>query len=180
MRTLVAIALLAAAATAAAAERPAALHTVKRDGIELRVARALTPAQVRAFYEARGFPEAAISALAKACFFTIGVINRREDKVWLAPATWQIRANGRVVTYYDLAYWQGVWQRLGVPEAKRATFRWTQLPASRDLHPGEPAAGNLVLERVDGAIDIEARFAVGRPGHDGLIRIKIPPLRCGR
>lgn len=147
-------------------------------GIEMRV-EPRAPEQISAFYEARGFPRAAIEALSKACFITVGIQNRREDIVWLEPARWQlIDAAGQPIERLSRAYWETRFEKLGVPPASRATFGWTQLPEVRDLRPGEPVGGNVTLAPARGTFTLVARFATGSDRRGPEIVVRFDNLAC--
>ncbi|HEX9628361.1 MAG TPA: hypothetical protein VGA00_15600 [Acidiferrobacterales bacterium] len=147
-------------------------------GITLSVS-VRTPEQVVAFYSARGFPENAVRALAEKCLVTVGMRHRRRDVVWLEPARWRfVDAGGREVRRLDRAYWAQRWEALAVPAASRATFGWTQLPESRDLLPGEPVGGNVVIEPPAGRFRLELRFATGADKRGPALRAVIEGLSC--
>lgn len=138
-----------------------------------------TPEQIVAFYLGRGFPEAAAGPLADVCMVTVSIRNKRQETVWLEPARWRFReTTGEAVQRLDRDYWNGLWARMGVPLAKRATFRWSQLPEVRDLQPDEPVGGNVALRRPKGAFSLEARFHTGADKRGEEIVINIPSLVC--
>lgn len=138
-----------------------------------------TPEQIAAFYEARGFPLAAIETLRSACFVTVGIQNRREDIVWLEPARWRFYdAAGNTFARLPRADWDARFKKLGVSAAHRATFGWTQLPESRDLRPAEPVGGNVTLKPVSGAFTLEARFATGADRRGAEIAVRFDKLTC--
>ncbi len=147
-------------------------------GIEMR-AEPRTPEQISAFYEARGFPRAAIEALSAACFITVGIQNRREDIVWLEPARWELfDAVGQPVERLPRAWWEARFVKLGVSPANRATFGWTQLPEVRDLRPAEPVGGNVTLVPVRGTFTLVARFATGSDRQGPEIVVRFDKLTC--
>lgn len=138
-----------------------------------------TPEQISAFYEARGFPRGAIEELAKSCFVTVGLQNRRTDIVWIEPARWRFYdAAGNAIERRARAWWEARFEKLGVPPASRATFGWTQLPESRDLRPGEPVGGNVTLAPVRGTFTLEARFATGGDRRGPEIAVRFDNLAC--
>jgi hypothetical protein len=138
-----------------------------------------TPEQVAAFYEARGFPRAAIAALTQTCFVTVSFHNRRDDVVWLEPSRWRfVDEQGREVKRRDRAYWNALWEKLGMPMANRATFGWTQLPEVRDLRPFEPVGGNVALLPPSGRFRLEARFATGAHKQGKDITVTLDNLSC--
>jgi len=149
-----------------------------RDGLDI-VVRPHTPMQMAAFYEARGFPVAALGELQKACFMTVSVINLRKDIVWLEPTRWQIHDRvGRPVQRLNKAYWDQKWQQHRVSAAARTAFRWTQLPESRDLHPEEPVGGNIAFVPRKGPFSLLAKFSLGADKTEGEIKIRLSGLGC--
>lgn len=138
-----------------------------------------TPEQVAAFYEARHFPPDAVAALARVCLLTVTIHNRSQTVVWLEPARWRLRAQeGGEVRRLDRAHWTALWERIGLPAAQRATFGWTQLPETRDLRPGEPVGGNVVVEPPAGPFSLEARFTTGADRRGPPIVARFDHLRC--
>jgi hypothetical protein len=171
-RSLSVVLLLAGLAPVASPAQAQDSGSYEGQGIVMRVS-SRTPEQSSAFYEARGFPRAAIEELAKACFVTIGLQNRRTDIVWIEPARWRFYdAAGNAIERRSRAWWEARFEQLGVSPANRATFGWTQLPESRDLRPGEPVGGNITLAPARGPFALEARFATGagRQGPEFVVR----------
>lgn len=152
----------------------AADRTQVTDGIIFRIS-ANRPENVSAFYEGRGFPPAALDALREACFLGVSVRNPRQEMVWLDLDRWRFTDDqGRAVERQTRTQWEERWRRLNVPRAHRATFGWTLLPESRDLHPDEPVAGNILLVPTTRPFHLEARFATGpdRSGPDIVVRVE--------
>jgi hypothetical protein len=119
---------------------------------------ARTPNQMAAFYEGRGFPDRAITQITEACFITVIVHNKTSDVLWLDLATWQFKGDGVNTQRLERAYWQGQWERLDVPQANRATFRWTLLPEKRDLRVDEAVGGNITLTQTKVPFSIRMVF----------------------
>ena len=133
----------------------------------------------RRFYEARGFPRTAIEALTQTCFVTVSFHNRSSDIVWLELSHWRfVDEQGREVKRRDRAYWNALWEKLGVPMANRSTFGWTQLPEVRDLQPSEPVGGNVALPSPSGRFRLEARFATGARKQGRDIVVILDDLFC--
>lgn len=169
MLRLLSIFLLCSTA-AQAAEQPYA-----REGLTFSIS-ARTPEQLRAFYSARGFPDAMIQEIVKTCFLTVGIQNRRNDVVWLELANWRMTdANGQTVRRISRPEWNQRWEQLSVPYASRATFGWTQLPESRDLQPGEPVGGNIAVDAPASTFTLIAQF---RTEVGTAIDVVAPGLRC--
>ena len=165
-------------APATAAER------TQVDGLEFSV-EARTAEQLIAFYTARGLPANAVDEIARHCFLTVGMRNKRKDTVWLIPARWRFidETSGRALKRMTRAQWQQAWQRLNVPAAARNTFGWTQLPERRDLQPDEPVGGNIALVAPQAAFTLIAEFPLASenssPDTKRSLRIRVPNLRCG-
>jgi hypothetical protein len=137
-----------------------------------------TPEQMAAFYEARGFPPAAIGHIRKTCFITAHIDNKSNTVLWLETANWHITAAGKPVTRLGRAYWNTVWDKIGLSQASRSTFGWTQLPDTRDLQPQEPVGGNIVLPRDGRSYTIEADFFTGKDKRQGMVRVTFENLQC--
>jgi len=146
------------------------------DGTEIR-AQVRTPDQMAAFYEARGFPAAAIAKIRQACFVTVVVVNKGHEVLWLEPAHWEVSSSDSRIARYDAQRWKSAFDEVNLPDANRATFRWTQLPEQRDLRHDEPVGGNLTLPPVAAPFDIVMKFDVGSD-RSGKIVVRFPGLKC--
>lgn len=161
----------------------AGVHAAERDaykaeGVSFSIS-ARTPEQIRAFYAARGFPEAAIRELESKCLLTVGIRNGRQDIVWLEPAKWRFTgADGSSVTRIGRGEWNARWEQLQIPLASRATFGWTQLPDTRDLQPAETVGGNIAITPTLQEFSVEAVFDTGKERDGPVIRIRADGLRC--
>ena len=76
------------------------------------------------------------------------------------------------------AQWKQKWQQLEVPLSSQATFTWTLLPESRDLHPDEPVGGNITLQPMEIPFTVEAHFTTGEDQKGKPLMIKIENVRC--
>ena len=137
-----------------------------------------TPEQMAAFYEARGFTPAAIERIRATCFITVHIDNKSNTVLWLETANWRITADGKPVKRLGRNYWNAVWEDIGLPQASRSTFGWTQLPETRDLQPAEPVGGNIVLPRDGRPYTIEAGFFTGKNKRNGMVHVKFENLQC--
>ena len=142
--------------------------------------RLFTPQQIAAFYEARGFPKNAIERLRKTCFLMAHVENRGDEILWLDLQDWRFVGATGELRRLDREYWQAVWDELNLPQANRSTFGWTQLPEVRDLQPGEPVGGNLVLPLTAGPFTLEADFLTGKDRRHGRIEVRLRDLHCAQ
>ena len=153
---------------------------ITRDGLDFYLS-ARTPEQTNAFYSARGLPLSAVQEIAKSCFLTVGLRNRRTDPLWLDLANWRfIDASGREIKRISLPAWTARWQAMQIPLAAQATFGWTQLPETRDMQPDEDVGGNVPLVPPPGKFTLIARFATGVAGRGKPIEISVPGLTCPR
>ncbi len=137
-----------------------------------------SPAQIRAFYEARGFPPAALDELAATCFITASVRNRSRRVIWHRLDDWRFRRDGRLVKRYRRDWWRERWQALGIRPGLRATFRWTLFPEALDFRPDEGEGGNLILPRAAAPLRIEAVFHTGPNGTGETLRITTEAIPC--
>jgi len=138
-----------------------------------------TPDQIAAFYEARGFPRPMVERLRAQCFITTTVRNLGDGIVWLEPARWEFRrADGRAIHRRDRAYWKARWAAMDAPRPARSTFRWTQLPESLDLRPGEGEGGNVILPRVSGEFTLIAHFPTREDRTGSAIVVRFAGMRC--
>lgn len=151
-----------------------------RDGVELFVS-ARTVEQIRAFYGARGMPADALQELAKACFLTVGLKNKRAETLWLEPLRWRlIDVEGKPINRISRQEWKARFEALRVPLAAQSTFGWSQLPESRDLYPEETVGGNLSLLPPEGSFSLIASFRTGSGGEGKVLELTIPNLSCSR
>jgi len=148
--------------------------------LTMRVSPRAAP-QIAAFYEARGFPAPAVKLISGHCFLGVTVKNNTDQVVWLEPGRWRIYGQdlpGTGIPPLDRDYWQKRWQEIGLSPAKQATFRWTQLPESRDLRPQEPVGGNISIPATSGQFALELLFATGQDRSGPEIRRRFEGLRC--
>jgi len=131
-----------------------------------------------AFYEARGFPQAAIEPLKQACFVTALLRNKGPEVLWLELDEWRFHSDNREISRLGRAYWWALWRQLDVPQANRSTFRWTLLPEVRDLRPDESVGGNIVLPRHRGRFTVQARFVTGEKRRGKEMVVTLKDLRC--
>lgn len=137
-----------------------------------------TPEQMAAFYEARGFPPAAIGNIKATCFVTVHIENRSRRTIWMEPDSWTFSSKGQPLQRLDSNYWKLQWDAVGLPQANRSTFGWTQLPAARDLQPGEQVGGNIVLPGTTGSFDLEAVFQTGQERRDTPLSVRFENVTC--
>lgn len=137
-----------------------------------------TPEQMAAFYEGRGFPKQAIDATIQHCFITVGMRNISKTKIWLDLSRWRIYSNQGEVKRTSRTQWKQKWKQLEVPLSSQATFTWTLLPESRDLHPDEPVGGNITLQPMEIPFTVEAHFTTGEDQKGKPLMIKIENVRC--
>ena len=137
-----------------------------------------TPEQIFAFYEARGFPKAALDRLRKVCFVTVHIENKSQRVIWLETANWYLAVDGERIQRVNKQQWTSWWDDIKLPSANRSTFGWTQLPAVRDLQPDEPVGGNIILGGEVKHFDLQARFLTGQDKRGGMLDIQFRDIKC--
>jgi hypothetical protein len=137
-----------------------------------------TPEQMAAFYEARGFPPAAIEKIKATCFVTVHIENRSQRVIWMEPDTWKFSSHGQPVQRLETGYWDTQWDAVGLSQANRSTFGWTQLPAVRDLQPEESVGGNIVLPGNTGRFNLEAYLQSGQDRRGKQLEIRFENVTC--
>lgn len=137
-----------------------------------------TSEQMAAFYEARGFPKAALELISSACFVTVHIENKSERVVWLETANWHLSSNNMALQRLGKDHWDTRWDEINLPLANRATFGWTQLPVQRDLQPDEPVGGNIVLKGNIRKFNLEARFLTGRDKRGDMLEVRFQDIEC--
>jgi len=137
-----------------------------------------SPEQIAAFYEARGFPEKSLQLISDVCFVTIHIENKSQRVIWLETANWKLSSNNRVLQRLDKDYWDTRWNGINLPLANRATFGWTQLPVQRNLQPGEPVGGNIVLGGDVRKFNLEARFLTGEDKRGDMLEMRFQDIDC--
>lgn len=171
---------VAQAADPRAPSQPAEDRARMVQGLSFHVS-ARTPEQIMAFYSARGFPEAAVDEIARSCFLTVGIQNKRDDVVWLEPSRWRfVDEKGKPIHRISRMEWEAKWKRLQLPAANRATFGWTQLPVQRDLQPGEPVGANVAIVPPEGRFSLIAEFDTGADRRGEKIVVRVDSLACPR
>ena len=139
-----------------------------------------TTEQMAAFYEARGFPPAAIERISRTCFVTVHIENRSRDVIWLQPRQWNLADGGGEIRRLDSDYWLAQWNAIDLPQASRSTFGWTQLPAVRDLQPDEPVGGNIVFPGTTATFNLEAFFRTGQDRRGEVLEVRFENVACPR
>ena len=137
-----------------------------------------TPEQMAAFYEARGFPSAALELISNSCFVTVHIENKSKRVIWLETANWNLSSNNMPIQRLGKEHWDKRWDEINLPLANRATFAWTQLPVQRDLQPDEPVGGNIVLNGNIRKFNLEARFLTGRDKRGGMLEVRFQDVEC--
>jgi hypothetical protein len=165
---------VATLATAAQATRP----ELSNKDFTLRLA-PRTPNQMAAFYEARGFPRAAIDEIRKTCFITVGLRNNSDTIVWLDLGNWRFTIPGGPLNRIMHADWTARWQKLGLAQRFQSTFRWTLAPEQLDFRPHEREGGNLTLPQTDQPITISGEIYVGKQ-KNRLYQVTFDSIYCAR
>ncbi|MCP4409240.1 MAG: hypothetical protein GY807_16095 [Gammaproteobacteria bacterium] len=137
-----------------------------------------TPEQMVAFYEARGFPKAALKLIENTCFVTVHIENKSQRVIWLETVNWRLSSNNQALQRLGKDVWNAQWNEINLPLANRATFGWTQLPAQRDLQPAEPVGGNIVLNGEVKKFNLEAGFMTGKHRRGAMLKIRFQDIDC--
>lgn len=133
--------------------------------------------QMLAFYEGRGFPNSANKAIAAACFMTVIIHNKTNQRLWLDLSHWQFQPQDKIKRL-DRSYWSDQWRKIQLPQASRSTFSWTLLPEARDLYPQEGVGGNLTVTRSQQLFGLRATFITGENRKGKQHEIKLGKLKC--
>jgi hypothetical protein len=136
------------------------------------------PEQMAAFYEARGFPQNAIDLITDTCFVTVHIENKSQQVIWLETGNWRLTSNGQALTIMGTDYWSQVWDKIGLPQANRSTFFWTQLPVVVDLQADEPVGGNIVVSGTAINFNIEASFMTDQDKQGKKIQLNFEQVEC--
>ena len=139
-----------------------------------------TPEQMAAFYEGRGFPEAARNIIKTTCFFTTGFRNKSDKVIWLQLANWHFYTAKGEVKRLDRDFWNQQWDTIQLAQASRSTFGWTLLPEERDLQPHESVGGNIVLPMTNEPLTLKAYFVTGQNKRGTGINVEFRNVRCVR
>jgi hypothetical protein len=137
-----------------------------------------TPEQMAAFYEARGFPQAALDRIMQTCFITLHIENKSNQVLWVDLGQWQFTSHGKDIARLDENYWQQQWNEINLRQASRSTFGWTQFPTVRDLQPDEPVGGNVVFPGSIDSVTIAAVLHTGANRDGRVIRIGFDDVSC--
>lgn len=165
------------ATPALAIQRPVTGPFFENDALRVHLT-PRTPDQMAAFYEARGFPHEALGLVRQTCFVTISIHNKSSRVVWLEAGEWQFTSNGKPLRHLDDEYWKVQWDKIGLRQASRSTFGWTQLPLVRDLQPDEHVGGNVVLPGGTQKFTLEASFRTGADRNGEIIRLGFGNVDC--
>lgn len=120
-----------------------------------------SPEQLTAFYLGRQFPQAAIDKILSTCFITPIIKNKTLDRLWLELDNWQFSTESGNITRINREYWKQQWKQVGLSAAHQATFGWTLMPESRDLHRDEGVGGSVVIPMQSKPFTLTAHFKTG-------------------
>lgn len=137
-----------------------------------------SPAQLSAFYQGRGFNQAAIDRILETCFITPIIHNKTLDAVWLELDHWQFEAGGQAVPRIGRDYWPGKWREAGLPQAQQSTFGWTLMPEVRDLRLDEGVGGSVVIPMQSQPFTMTANFHTGLDKKGKIKTIVFEDIQC--
>ncbi len=116
-------------------------------GIQVRLTQ-ISPDQVRAFYQARGFSAAAAEHYVTECVFMTVVRNIGDTPIQHRLADWRYVAPGQPArAIRSKTEWARRWKQQGVNEAARIAFTWAQFPCHANLCAGRLEPGHDKLQR---------------------------------
>ncbi len=137
-----------------------------------------TPEQLSAFYQGRGFSQAAIDRILETCFITPIIHNKTLDAVWLELDNWQFQADQQAITRIRRDYWAGIWREAGLPQAQQSTFGWTLMPEVRDLRLDEGVGGSVVIPMQSQPFTLTANFHTGLDKKGKIKTIVFEGVQC--
>lgn len=137
-----------------------------------------TPEQMSAFYEARGFPQAARDLITQTCFVTVHIENKSREIIWLDLDQWAFSSSGKPLTRLDQSYWESQWNSINLRQASRSTFGWTQFPPLRDLQPDEPVGGNIVFPGNTTQFNMALHMATGKDKRGKQLSLEFRDINC--
>ena len=137
-----------------------------------------TPNQIAAFYEARGFPDFAITEVRNACFITIGLLNKSNQMLYHDVSQWRFIDKNGPVKRRLRSDWKTRWNELGLEKRFQSTFRWTLMPEKLDFYPQEGEGGNLTFPRTGNPITISARIQTGRLDKQSISEVVFKDVNC--
>lgn len=105
-------------------------------GVQVRLTQ-ISPDQVRAFYQARGFSAEAVEAYATECVFMTVVRNIGDTPIQHRLADWRYTHAGATRSIRSKSGWDALWKKRKVSEAARIAFTWAQFPATQTFAPGD-------------------------------------------
>jgi len=137
-----------------------------------------SPNQIAAFYEARGFPEAAINEVRKVCFITIGLGNNSSQKLYHDLSQWQFSDKDGLVKRILRPKWKKRWSELDLEKRFQSTFRWTLMPEKLDFYPQEGEGGNLIFPRTGKPLTITTHIRIGEGDKISLHQVTFKDIQC--
>jgi hypothetical protein len=140
------------------------------DGIQVRLTQ-ISPDQVRAFYQARGFSPEAAERYASECVFMTVVRNIGDIPVEHRLADWRYVVAGQPDrAIRSKAEWEALWKQSGVSEAARIAFTWAQFPDTQTFAPGDWNQGMTTYNVPRGGqFDLRFVWRTGGKEYSGLL-----------
>jgi hypothetical protein len=137
-----------------------------------------TPEQLSAFYQGRGFSQAAIDRILETCFITPVIHNKTLDALWMELDNWQFEADKQAIERIRRDYWAGIWRVAGLPQAQQSTFGWTLMPEVRDLRLDEGVGGSVVIPMQSQPFTLTANFHTGLDKKGKIKTIVFEGVQC--
>ena len=142
----------------------------EHEGIQISLTQ-ISPDQARAFYQARGFPAAAVERYAAECVFMTVVRNIGDTPIQHRLADWRYVVPGQAPrAIRSKPEWERTWKKMGVNESARIAFTWAQFPATQTFAAGDWNQGMTTysLPR-DKPFDLLFVWRAGGKTHSGLL-----------
>ena len=137
-----------------------------------------SPEQLSAFYQARGFNQAAIDSILETCFITPIIHNKTLGTLWLELDNWQFDSGGQAIARLRRDYWVGKWRDAALPQAQQSTFGWTLMPEVRDLRLDESVGGSVVIPMQSQPFTMKANFHTGKDKKGDMKTIVFEAIQC--
>ena len=147
----------------------------EREGIQVRLTQ-ISPDQVRAFYQARGFSSQAAERYAAECVLMTAVRNIGDAPIHHRLADWRYAIGAQPPqSIRSKAAWERIWVQQRVPQSARIAFTWAQFPTTQTFAPGDWNQGMTAYSVPRGGhFDLRFVWRAGDKQHSGLLE----KVRC--
>lgn len=131
----------------------------------------ILPDQVRGFYGARGFDEAATEEIARVCVFQTVLRNDSVPQpIRYRLTDWRARMPDDERAPRPQEAWQAEWERRGVSPGARTAFRWALFPSEHTYATGDWNMGMTLFPLPLGSrFDVRVVWYVAGKRHEALL-----------